>query len=90
MSSYLSVRRGNVRSGNAFHRGIEIVEAIFHGNGCNFRSNAALWPALLDTDKPIRLLDGLGDRVAVNGSDCAQVDNLTADSLLCERIGSLE
>ena len=81
----------DVDGSDSFYWGIQMEKGVSLMNtSCDFSSNSAGWEAVLNSDQSVGLLDAVDDCFSIEGFDCSQVDDLTADSLFGELLGGLE
>src|SRR5688500_1578461 len=78
----LRVRHRHVGSRYAHDRRVEPVERLLLDERGQVRPHAAMWPAFLDDDRAVRLLDRIDDRVQVEWPQRAWVDHLRLDLVL--------
>lgn len=81
----------DIDGSDSFYWGIQMEKGVSLMNtSCDFSSDSAGWETVLNSDQSVGLLDAVDDCFSVEGFDCSQVDDLTADSLFGELLGSLE
>lgn len=85
------VGHGDISASDTDSGGVEVVEGSrLVDGGKDLSADAVLGPALLNGHEEVGLDDGLDDSVAVKGTDATQVDDLSANALLGELVGSLK
>src|SRR4051812_46316494 len=64
---HLRVRQGDLGRCDPPDRRIQVVERVLLDRGCHLGADAVGAPVLLEDHRPVRLLDGLDDRLAIEG-----------------------
>ena len=86
----LRVRDRHLGAADALHRPVEQVEAVLHDLRADLAGQAARPPALVDDHDPVRLRERGEDRVHVERTQRAQVDDLRLDPVPAELLGRRE